>query len=237
MSANTTLLYSCSFGDSRATFLHGNILATKMSGTLRSSYFFGGLTGPGSLTHAPEVPVNIWQMQGPLQGLVALHVPVQVGSRLGFFCNCRAETVPAQKTAIMMAANERFWMVFLMICPSFQLQEPDEGPVASSYFKTDAPGMGCDEQNGLPVSMGTIQRQPVWQGLVALQPPPQVAEPFASLRNCRAETVPAQRTPMTSVVKNIELIFFMIAFLLVPCSRTERSRTERWSATGPVWLQ
>ena len=168
--------------------------------------------------------MNIWQMQGPLQGLVALHVPVQVGSRLGFFCNCRAETVPAQKTAIMMVANERFWMVFLMICPSFQLQEPDEGPVASSYFKTDAPGMGCDEQNGLPVSMGTIQRQPVWQGLVALQPPPQVAAPFASLRNCRAETVPAQRTPMTSAVKNIDLIFFMIALLLV-ARRTFQNRT------------
>src|SRR5437868_5833927 len=95
----------------------------------------------------------------------------------------------------------------------------------SSYFfggltgpgsLTHAPVMGCDEQNGWPVSMGTIQRQPVWQGLVALQPPPQVAEPFASLRNCRAETVPAQRTPMTSAVKNIDLIFFMIAFLLVP---------------------
>jgi hypothetical protein len=86
-----------------------------------------------------------------------------------------------------------------------------------------APGMGCDEQNGLPVSMGKMQRQPVWQGLLTPQLPPQVAEPFASLRNCRAETVSAQRTPMTSAVKNIELIFFMIAFLLVRCSRTERS--------------
>jgi hypothetical protein len=83
--------------------------------------------------------------------------------------------------------------------------------------------MGCDEQNGLPVSIGNMQRQPVWHGLLTPQLPPQVAEPFASLRNCRAETVPAQRTPMTSAVKNIELIFFMIAFLLVRCSRTERS--------------
>jgi hypothetical protein len=82
-----------------------------------------------------------------------------------------------------------------------------------------APGMGCDEQNGLPVSMGTMQRQPVWQGLVALHPPPQVAKSFASLRNCRAETVPAHRTPMTSAVKNIDLIVFMIAFLLAPGSK------------------
>jgi hypothetical protein len=74
--------------------------------------------------------------------------------------------------------------------------------------------MGCDEQNGLPVSIGNMQRQPVWQGLLTPQLPPQVAEPLASLRNCRAETVPAQRTPMTSAVKNMDLIFFMIAFLL-----------------------
>jgi hypothetical protein len=47
------------------------------------------------------------------------------------------------------------------------------------------------------------------------QLPPQVAEPLASLRNCRAETVPAQKTPMTSAVKNIELNFFMIASSLL----------------------
>ena len=57
----------------------------------------------------------------------------------------------------------------------------------------------------------------MWQALVALHPPPQVAKPLASLRNCRAETVPAQRTPMTNAEKNVDLIFFMIAFF--PCSR------------------
>jgi hypothetical protein len=82
--------------------------------------FFGGLTGPGSLTHAPDVPLKIWQMQAPLQGFVALQVPVQVGSRLGFFCNWRAETVPAQRTAVTMAASNVFLMVFLIIkLPSF----------------------------------------------------------------------------------------------------------------------
>jgi len=84
-----------------------------------SSYFFGGLTGPGSLTHAPEVPVNIWQMQPPLQGTVALHVPLQTGSKLVGVRSCRAETVPAQRTAMIIAANEKFWMAFLMMCPSF----------------------------------------------------------------------------------------------------------------------
>ena len=64
--------------------------------------------------------MNIWQMQGPLQWTVVLHVPLQTGNKLAGVRSCRAETVPAQKTAIMMAANERFWMVFLMICSSFQ---------------------------------------------------------------------------------------------------------------------
>jgi hypothetical protein len=63
--------------------------------------------------------------------------------------------------------------------------------------------------------MGKMQRQPVWQGLFTPQLPPQVAEPFASPRNCRAETVPAQRTPKTNAVKNIDLNFFMIASSLL----------------------
>ena len=57
--------------------------------------------------------------------------------------------------------------------------------------------------------------QPLEHGCVLLQLPLQAAKPLLSVRNCRAETVPAQRTPMTSAVKNIDLIFFMIALLLV----------------------
>jgi hypothetical protein len=75
--------------------------------------------------------------------------------------------------------------------------------------------MGCAEQNGLPVSMGKMQRQPVAQGLLTPQLPPQVASALGPVRNCRADTVPAHRTPMTSAAKSIDLIFFMIAFLLV----------------------
>ncbi|HEX9254162.1 MAG TPA: hypothetical protein VF938_01405 [Candidatus Angelobacter sp.] len=56
--------------------------------------------------------------------------------------------------------------------------------------------------------------QPLEHGCVLLQLPLQAAKPLLSVRNCRAETVPAQRTPMTSAVKNIDLIFFMIALLL-----------------------
>jgi hypothetical protein len=69
--------------------------------------------------------------------------------------------------------------------------------------------------------------QPVLQGLFAPQLPPQAAEACASVRSCRAETVPAQRTPMTSAVKNIELIFFMIDFLLVPAPNVLTSDEER----------
>ena len=56
------------------------------------------------------------------------------------------------------------------------------------------------------------QTQPLAHSWVALQEPPQVVEPLAPLCNCRAETVPAQRTPMASAVKNIDLIFFMISY-------------------------
>jgi hypothetical protein len=52
-------------------------------------------------------------MQGPLHGFVALHVPVQPGNSLGFVCNCRADTVPAQSTAVTIAASTVFLMVFL----------------------------------------------------------------------------------------------------------------------------
>jgi hypothetical protein len=82
-----------------------------------------------------------------------------------------------------------------------------------SYLITDVPGIGCDEQNGVPDSMGKMQRQPLLQGLLMPQLPPQVVRPFALLCNCRAETVPAHKTPMTSAAKKVDLIFFMI-FLL-----------------------
>jgi hypothetical protein len=84
------------------------------AGELHSTGFAGGLTGPGSLTHAPEVPLKIWQMQTPLQGFVALQVPVQAGTRLGFFCNCRAETVPAQRTAVTITASKVLLLVLLL---------------------------------------------------------------------------------------------------------------------------
>jgi len=98
------------------------LLSSKRARTPRHplpSYLFGGLTGPGSLTHPPVVPLKIWQMQGPLQGLVALHVPVHAGNSLAFICSCRAETVPAQRTAVAIAARNMFFNLLLMIHSSF----------------------------------------------------------------------------------------------------------------------
>jgi hypothetical protein len=75
--------------------------------------------------------------------------------------------------------------------------------------------MGCDEQNGVPDSMGKMQRHPLAQGLLTPQLPPQVARALGPFLNCRAETVPAHKTPMTSRAKKVDLIFFfMNAFLL-----------------------
>jgi hypothetical protein len=48
-----------------------------------------------------------------------------------------------------------------------------------------------------------------------VQVPRHAAKPLLSVRNCRAETVPAQKTPTTNAPKNIDLTSFMIAFLFV----------------------
>jgi hypothetical protein len=203
-------------------------------------YFAVGRSGPGSLTHPPVVPLKIWQMQAPLQGLVALHVPLQNGSKLDGVRSCRAETVPAQRTAVASAARNVFLIVLLMIHSSFQYQaeENEYGPAILPawlcYFPEGATPAGRTVQNAVN---GVVkeQKQPAAQGWVELQLPPQVVEPLASLRNCRAETVPAQRTPMTSAIKNIDLMFFMIAFLLVPGPNVLGQR--RRPAILPVWLQ
>jgi len=73
-------------------------------------------------------------------------------------------------------------------------------PVAFSFFSTAAPGMVCAEQNGLP------------------QLPPQVASALGLVCNCRAETVPAQRTAAAIAARNV----FLTAFPL--------------PATGRKWL-
>ena len=102
------------------------------------SYFFGGLSGPGSLTHAPDVPLKIWQMQTPPQCFVALQVPVQAGNTVDFFCNCRAETVPAQRTAMAIAARNVFLILLLMI--HFSITDSPKMNMGRLFCR-----LGCDE--------------------------------------------------------------------------------------------
>jgi hypothetical protein len=100
------------------------------------------------------------QKQPVAHGCVELQVPPQA-KPLVSVCNWRAETVPAHRTAAAIAARIVFLVVLLMILSLFPVtdQIPDTGAIFS-YFTTDAPGMGCAEQNGVPVSMGKMQRQP-----------------------------------------------------------------------------
>jgi len=57
--------------------------------------------------------------------------------------------------------------------------------------------------------------QPLEQCCVALQEPRQAAKPFASVRNWRAETVPAQSTAITIVASNVDLIPFLPMIILL----------------------
>jgi len=75
--------------------------------------------------------------------------------------------------------------------------------------------VGCVEQKPVVDSSGKAQIQPLLQGLFAPQLPPHVAEPFASLRNCRAETVPAQRTAVIIVENNTVFIVLCMHFSLL----------------------
>jgi hypothetical protein len=77
-------------------------------------YFFGGTTPPSFVVQNAVNGVVKEQTQ-PLvaQGWVALQVPPQVNP-LAPLRNCRAETVPAHRTATAITASDRFWIFFLM---------------------------------------------------------------------------------------------------------------------------
>jgi hypothetical protein len=51
--------------------------------------------------------------------MVALHRPLHTPISPGLLCSCRAETVPAQRTAVAIAARNVFLIVLLMIHSSF----------------------------------------------------------------------------------------------------------------------
>jgi hypothetical protein len=60
-----------------------------------------------------------WQIHPPRQGLVALQVPVQAGNTLGFVCSCRAERLPAHKTAVIKITSDAFLRAFMLMVISF----------------------------------------------------------------------------------------------------------------------
>jgi hypothetical protein len=55
------------------------------------------------------------QEQAPLQGWVALQRPLQTPISPALLCNCRAETVPAHRTAVTIAASNVDVIFLLMI--------------------------------------------------------------------------------------------------------------------------
>jgi hypothetical protein len=75
------------------------------------SAFYGG-----SETQDPRVAPLIWtQEHGPLHGWVALQRPLQTPISPALLCSCRAETVPAHKTAVTIAASNVGLIFLLMI--------------------------------------------------------------------------------------------------------------------------
>jgi hypothetical protein len=82
------------------------------------------------------------------------------------------------------------------------------------YFAGDWSPVGCDEQNPVVDSRGKAQMQPLEHCSELLQAPRQ-AKPLASVRNWRAETVPAQRTAVTNVASNVFLKIFLFMISLV----------------------
>jgi hypothetical protein len=137
------------------------------------------------------------------QGFVLLHDPWQAANpRLPFF-NCRAESVPAQRTAVIIVASNVFLIAFLlMVCSPFRPSSLMRG-LHLCYLPAGASPAGRVVQNAVN---GVVkeQKQPLAQGCVELQLPPQ-ANPLTPLRNWRAETVPAHRTDVTMAANNMVL--------------------------------
>jgi hypothetical protein len=149
-----------------------------------------------------------------LQGTLMLQVPPQLASALAPLRNWRAETVPAQSTAVTITANHVFLIAFL---PMFALLFSDKAWLPGlrvRYFFGEVTPASFVVQNAV---VGVVKEQTqleVGQGWVALQVPPQV-NPLTPLRNCRAETVPTQRTAVTMAPSNAFLMVFLVMIVLL----------------------
>src|SRR5579864_3874339 len=76
----------------------------------------GVLAYGGSETQDPSVaPFICTQEHAPLHGWVALQRPLQTPITPGCFCNCRAETVPAKRTAVTIIASNAIFFSLLPI--------------------------------------------------------------------------------------------------------------------------
>jgi hypothetical protein len=80
--------------------------------------------------------------------------------------------------------------------------------VACCYFPAGAAPASLVVQNAVNGVVKEQTQLEVGQGCVALQLPPQV-DPWTPARNCRAETVPAQRTAIAMTANNRFWTFFM----------------------------
>jgi hypothetical protein len=155
-------------------------------------YYLLGDTTPASFVVQNAVNGVVKEQTQPAvaQGWVRLQVPPQVVELLAPLRNCRAETVPAQRTTATIVDSNVVFISFLLMLVFLSYSKSKIGPSGLGYFNTAAPGIGCDEQKGVPVSIGKMQRQPLAQGLLTPQLPPQVANPLAPLRNCRRKPFP-----------------------------------------------
>jgi hypothetical protein len=74
---------------------------------------------------------------------VALQVPVQAGNTLGFVCSCRAERLPAHKTAVIKIAMDAFLRAFILMVISFRDRKIE--PLAFYFFNRIALPLSCNE--------------------------------------------------------------------------------------------
>ena len=95
------------------------------------------------------------------QGWMALQVPLQA-KPLGSLRNWRAETVPALKTAMTIAPNKKFCVVFLMMDSPFHYKTGGAGPLLrqrlSSRGMRQTSPCSCIQGKGADTAGGALNR-------------------------------------------------------------------------------
>jgi hypothetical protein len=91
------------------------------------------------------------------------------------------------------------------------IRKPEAKILGPGYFVRLNAGGRMHEPDLLPAGM--LQKQLMLQAICLLQMPPQKTVEPGVFRNWRAETVPAQRTAVTMVAKNIFLPMSRLLYL------------------------